>query len=434
VLVDACLHTVRPLVKSDQLRLVQDVDPDLPLVVLDQEKVRQILINLLSNAIKFTEAGSVAVSARREGETLVLTVTDTGIGVPEEALERIFEEFQQVDASTTRKYGGTGLGLSISRHLARLLGGEITVESTVGEGSTFEVSLPLRCGVGAFAIGDELGRATMLRAQPQAGVGRVARAAGAQHVILAIDDDPNVICLLRENLSELGYRIVGATSGEEGFRKARTLQPFAITLDILLPGEDGWQVLRRLKSDAATRDTPVIVLSIVDKSETGYHLGASDYLVKPFDRESILAALCHVGACCPRDTTRLLVVDDDPLVHDLVAQLLGDEPYDVQTASDGREALAAISRRRPDVILLDLIMPQMDGFGVLERLRQDPHLREIPVIVFTAKTLTVDEQDRLGQVTSHVIRKAGLESDLLFDELRSALRVHQRRRTARSQA
>jgi CheY-like chemotaxis protein len=249
--------------------------------------------------------------------------------------------------------------------------------------------------------------------------------------VLAIDDDPNVIYLLRENLAELGYRVVGAASGEEGFRKARTLQPFAITLDILLPGEDGWQVLRRLKSDPATRDTPVIVLSIVDKSETGYHLGASDYLVKPFDRESILAALCHVGACCPPDTTRLLVVDDDLLVHDLVVQLLEGEAYDVQTASDGREALAAISRRRPDVILLDLLMPQMDGFGVLEEMRQDPQLRDIPVIVFTAKTLTPDEQGRLDQVTSHVIRKAGLESELLFDELRSALRVHERRREER---
>ena len=204
--------------------------------------------------------------------------------------------------------------------------------------------------------------------------------------------------------------MVGATSGEEGLQQARALRPFAITLDILMPHKDGWQLLHELKADAATRDIPIIVLSIVDNKALGYQLGAFDYLLKPFDREAILAALARI----PPQRGRLLVVDDDPQVVDLVRQLLEGEPYEVMAAADGQEALEAISQQRPDIVLLDLLMPRLDGFAVIEHLRQDPQYRQLPVIVLTAKTLTAAEYARLDQSVRTVIQKRGLDRGMLI--------------------
>jgi signal transduction histidine kinase/CheY-like chemotaxis protein len=280
-LIKACLETVKPLVKSPQMKLKMKVESGLPPVYTDQEKVRQILINLLGNAIKFTKKGSVTVTAKRHKDNLKLAVADTGIGIPKDDLERIFDEFQQVDASSTRQYGGTGLGLSISRHLAHLLKGDINVASTLGKGSTFTVLIPLR-----YAALEETS------ADPDA-VDREEADIPDEDlpVILAIDDDLNALYLLKENLSEAGYRVVGVRSGEKGLKKARSLQPVVIILDILLPSESGWEILSELKADPATSDIPVIVLSIVDDIERGYRLGASDYLVKPCDRDKLMGVL-----------------------------------------------------------------------------------------------------------------------------------------------
>jgi signal transduction histidine kinase/DNA-binding response OmpR family regulator len=412
-LVDLCLRTVEPLVRSERLELVKALEPDLPPLVTDQDKLKQILMNLLSNAVKFTEAGTVTVTARCQDGKIAIAVSDTGIGIPPEAFELIFEEFRQVDSSSTRQYSGTGLGLSISRHLARLLGGDIAVQSTVGTGSTFTVTLPLRYDAAQPAIR----AATLPPREEEAGRPE------ADRVVLAIDDDPDVIYLLRENLAEAGYRVVGAVNGEEGLQKARELRPIAVTLDILMPHKDGWQVLHELKADPATRDIPIIVLSIIDNKNLGYRLGAFDYLLKPFDREAVLGALARI----PSPQGRLLVVDDDPQVVDLVRQLLADEPYEVVAAADGQAALEAISQQRPAVILLDLLMPGMDGFAVIEQLQHDPRYRQIPVIVFTAKTLTATEHGMLEQSVRSVIQKRGLDRDTLIRELRSLLQAYHTR-------
>jgi signal transduction histidine kinase/CheY-like chemotaxis protein len=405
-LVDLCLRTVEPLVKSEQVRLVKAVDADLPRLHTDEDKLKQILINLVSNAIKFTDAGTITVAVARRGHDVALTVADPGIGIPADKLDLIFEEFRQVDSTNTRKHGGTGLGLAISRRFARLLGGDLTVASTPGVGSVFTLRLPRRYEARPPVA--RAGASTPDEPQPRPEGGRL---------ILAIDDDPDAIYLLQENLTEAGYRVVGALGGDEGLRKARDLLPFAITLDITMPQRNGWEVLHDLKSDPATRDIPVIVVSIVDSKELGYRLGAADYLLKPFDREAIVGTLARL----PSRQGRLLVVDDDPHVVDLVRQFLEGEPYDVAAAADGEEALAAIARRPPDIILLDLLMPGIDGFAVIEHLQQSARGRAIPIIVLTAKRLEPAERASLEQSVVKIVQKLGLDRDTFLRDLQDAL-------------
>ncbi len=284
-LVDGCLRTVEPMVKSEKLRLVKEVEADLPPLFTDEDRLHQILVNLLGNAVKFTEEGTIRVTARHRDGQVAIAVADTGIGIPQEALERIFEEFHQLDNSTTRQYSGTGLGLSISRHFARLLGGDITVQSAVRAGSTFTVTIPLRY--------EETQPSTHAAAvTPRDDAVPVPRTG---KVVLAIDDDSNMIDLLRQNLTEAGYHVIGAPSSEEGLQKARELRPLAITLDILMPQRDGWQMLHELKTNVATRDIPIIVLSVVDNKELAYRLGAFECLLKPVDRDVILATLARIA-------------------------------------------------------------------------------------------------------------------------------------------
>jgi CheY-like chemotaxis protein/anti-sigma regulatory factor (Ser/Thr protein kinase) len=390
------------------VRLVKEVPQDLPELVTDQDKLKQIIINLLSNALKFTEEGEVRLSAALEDSDLKIVVSDTGIGMPSDAMKYIFDEFRQVDGSSTRRHGGTGLGLSITQKLTHLLGGTIDVSSAEGEGSTFTVTLPLGK---REEVPEETVRLDLEPLTPAQMKGKKA--------LLAIDDDPNVLILLRENLEEEEYYVVGALSGEEGVRKAKEIQPFAITLDILMPHKDGWEVLNDLKADPATRDIPIIVLSIIDNRELGFSLGASDYLVKPVEKETILAALKRATRV---PANRVLVVDDEPAAVDLITQLLQDEGYHVKGVYSGEEALGALAEEQPDIILLDLLMPDMDGFEVIERLKANQDWRDIPIVVVTAKDLTDTDWEFLRQSVDKIIRKSGLDRETLVGEVQGLLR------------
>jgi signal transduction histidine kinase/CheY-like chemotaxis protein len=409
-LLDLCLATVEPMVKADRVRLIKDVQGRLPVLYTDQGKLKQILINLLSNAAKFTETGSITLRGRSLEERVEVAVADTGSGIPKAALELIFEEFSQVDGGPERGQKGTGLGLTISRRLARLLGGDITVESELGEGSTFTITLPVR-----LAGAPELKPARSARAPaaPEAPI------RPGEKIVLAIDDDRNVLHLLRENLADAGYRVIGAESGEEGLQKARELKPRAITLDIMMPDIDGWQVLHTLKTDPVTRDIPVILLSIVDRTDLGFRLGAADYLVKPFDSKALIGAVARVAPHC----RRILVVDDDPNIPELVRQLFEDEHFTIDWAADGAAGLEYLAQARPDVILLDLVMPRMDGLAFLDALERNSAYKEIPVIMLTAESLSPTDRRMLQERVLGLIEKRGLDREALIQELRRALAV-----------
>ena len=422
-LIEMCLTTATPLLKPGVV-FHKHLHENLPVMYSDQDKIKQILLNLLSNAAKFTHEGSVTVQAHRADNLLVMDVTDTGIGISPEAQEKVFQEFQQADSSTTRKYGGTGLGLSISRHLARLLGGDLTLKSELGKGSTFSLTVPIHYGektnqdVAVHLLQTPNSERTLIQNIPSH-----PKDAPQRSIVLAIDDDPDVIYLLQENLKETNYQVIGLTNGEEAVQKAKTLLPAAITLDIMMPGKDGWQVLHELQADPATNSIPVILLTIVDKKPLGYQLGAADYLLKPFDGEAVLHALervtQHNHGVPPK---KLLVVDDDVQVLDMVRQLLHDT-YQIETATDGATALQTLTRFQPDAILLDLMMPRLDGFGVIEKLRGDAQYRNIPIVILTAKALTAAENAHLSASVNQIIFKQGLEAETLLRDIQKAMQA-----------
>jgi len=413
-LIEGCISTVSPMVKGG-VTVQASLSDQVGMVYSDPSRIRQIIINLLSNATKFTESGTITVGLKPVGEELLeLSVADTGIGIPQEALQAIFEEFRQVDGTTTRKYGGTGLGLSISQRLAGMLGGGIRVESEEGCGTTFTVSITARYG-----------QATEARDRRSDTTGEQAVAAdGApadgRRIVLSIDDDPNVISLLTQELEEEGYQVVGATRALEGIEKARSVGPHAITLDIMMPGMDGWEAISRLKADPATRDIPLIVVSIIDNKELGYRLGADEYLVKPVEKDALLRSLKRFD----RGGGEALVIDDDPAVVELVTQLLEEDGWTVRGAGDGQQGLNKLRRRTPDVVLLDLMMPVMDGFETLARIRasRNERIRDLPVIVVTAKDLSARERRDLLQSTSRIVEKDGLNREHLLRELRASLK------------
>ncbi|MBK9782127.1 MAG: GAF domain-containing protein [Anaerolineales bacterium] len=409
-LIDACTATATPLLKPT-VRLVKQMDGDLGVIHSDQDKIKQIVLNLLSNAAKFTSAGKVTLQASRENEMLTVHVSDTGIGISEEALGRIFEEFQQADTSTTRQYGGTGLGLTISRNLARLLGGDLTAASQPGKGSTFTLSVPIQYGTKPASSPNP---ETALLQQ----LGTTTKTDTSKKLILVIDDDPDATYLLRENLGPEEFEIVGARNGITGQEKARELKPDAILLDILMPDKDGWQVLHDLKSDPATTNIPIILLTIVDKKALGMRLGAAAYLLKPLNPVEVLSTLRKVIK--PKENARIhvLTVDDDPQIVEMLSQLLLESEFRLESALDGEAGLAAIEAERPDVILLDIMMPKLDGFSVIERLREKPETRELPIIVISAKELSDDEITRLRESVVFIMRKQGFNGEKLAQEIK----------------
>jgi signal transduction histidine kinase/CheY-like chemotaxis protein len=409
-LVNDVVQTIATMATKNGNQVVVDCAADLGTMRADQTRIRQALLNLASNANKFTENGTVTIGARRameEGrEWVTMAVTDTGIGLTPEQMGKLFQDFVQADASTTRKYGGTGLGLAISRRFCQMMGGDITVASEPGKGSTFTIRLPA-----------EVGAVQPVAAVREAVAARPGTAAGVS-TILVVDDDPTVREVIERHLTREGFAVVTASGGQEGLRLARALHPAAITLDVMMPDLDGWTVLAAIKGDPELADIPVILMSIVDDKNRGYALGATDYMVKPVDRARLSGVLRNICGAVGR---QVLLVDDDDMTRRGMRLALEKDGWEVGEAENGRVALARLTETRPNIIMLDLMMPEMDGFEFLVEMRSHPEWRDIPVLVVTAKDLSAEELGRLNGDVARVLQKGAPELDELLRELGRAL-------------
>ncbi|ACA17939.1 multi-sensor hybrid histidine kinase [Methylobacterium sp. 4-46] len=408
--------TVGSLIAKKDNALVLDLAEGLGRAHTDVTKLRQCLINLLSNAAKFTEGGRIVLSAerlRRDGrDRLRFRVADTGIGMSAEQQARLFERFTQADASTTRRFGGTGLGLAITRAFVEMLGGAIAVESRAGEGTTFTIELPVRYRAEAEAGEDEADAAA------PAPAAEAAREAGGD-LVLVIDDDPATRDLLARFLRRDGFRVAAAPDGRAGLDQARALRPRVILLDVTMPRMDGWEVLRALRADPDLAATPVIMVTVLDEQNLAFSLGATDYLHKPVAWKQLKEAMERFRPAIHEGP--VLVVDDDPDVRERITALLTREGWRAASAANGRAGLDAVAVRKPGLILLDLMMPELDGFGFLRGLRARPEWRDIPVVVLTAKDVTADERRRLAGQADRVLQKGGLSMADLAATVRSLL-------------
>lgn len=419
-MVEDTAAVVHPLVVKNnnelQIRRPETLGP----MRADLTKVRQAVFNLLSNACKFTEGGTISLDVAREpgegGEDrIAFAVSDTGIGMTQEQLGKLFEEFSQADASTTRNYGGTGLGLALSRRLCRMMGGDITVQSEPGKGSTFTIDLPAEVRDPAEELVQTIVPQPRVLEEEE-----IAETAEGANTVLVIDDDATVRDLMERFLGKEGFRVVSAGGGEEGLRLAEELRPDVITLDAMMPGMDGWSVLSHLKANPDVSGIPVVMLTMVDDKSLGYALGAAEYLTKPIERQrlvSILEKYRNEHSPC-----EVLIVDDEPVNRNALRRMLEKEGFGVAEAENGRAALEHVARNRPSAILLDLIMPEMDGFEFVAELRGREEWRDIPVIVVTSKDITRQDRLRLDGYVAQVVQKDEHGRDTLLTEVRDLVR------------
>jgi len=405
-LIDDVVGTTRPLAEQNKNRLVVEAAPSLGTLTVDPMRLRQILLNLLSNACKFTKQGEVALRVRKVVDNqswIELAISDTGIGMTAEQQAKLFEEFSQADASTARHYGGTGLGLAISRKLARMMGGDVTVTSAPGKGSVFTVRLP--------AGSDAPTRAAAGHRRPSG------------DCVLVIDDDATARDLVAHHLEAEGFSVATAAGGLEGLKRARELRPIAITLDVMMPDLDGWSVLAALRQDSELAEIPVIMVTILDEQRRSAALGAAGYLTKPVNRERLHQLVQRYRA--PAPPTRVLLVDDDPVHRERVRAWLEGRQWSVREAANGREALTRLQDDKPDVILLDLMMPEMDGFQVVDALQEEADWRDIPVIVVTARDLDREDRERLNSGVQSVLVKEAFRPADLVERIRRLVQAGQ---------
>ncbi|HSS99776.1 MAG TPA: response regulator, partial [Terriglobales bacterium] len=408
------LSTIRPLAMTKNIQVEQKLEANLS-VYADRVRFKQILYNLLSNAVKFTpKNGRIEIDCHKNGDSVCISVTDTGVGIRPEDHALVFEEFRQVAATKGPAHEGTGLGLAITKRLVEEQGGHITLQSELGKGSRFTFTLPagsdapLPAGVGGAANLTVTGAA-----------------AYRKPLILIVDDEPSARELLLGYL-DLEYRVVMAESGEEALRKAKELRPDAITLDVLMTTTNGFETLVALRKQPETANIPVIILSIVDQKQVGFALGATDYLVKPIRKPILLDTIRKYVPPCEDDDAAILLVDDDSKTLELLEETLRAAGYETQSVQSGVRALEVLSSKMVGAVLLDLLMPGMDGFQVIRHIRQKEEMRKLPIFVMTAKNLNSEERNLLSHDTQALFEKNGSWQQQLLTEIRRV--VHQNNR------
>jgi signal transduction histidine kinase/DNA-binding response OmpR family regulator len=401
--VESVCHVMRGMARSVP-SFVVDVPPDLPQIETDLAKFKQILFNLLSNAAKFSPSDKpITISARLHDGAVTVSVRDEGIGIDPAHHSVIFEEFRQVDGTARREFGGTGLGLALVKKFAELQGGRVSVESELGKGSTFSFTLPVRS------------RAAVVTRVPE-----VVSPKQRSSRVLVVEDDPNAYELIASALGSAGFMSIRARHGDEAVRIARESHPAAVTLDLVLPGMDGWEVLKRLKNHDDTRSIPVVIISMVDNRDLGMALGADDYFVKPVDRERLLERLREItklragnGSVKPR----LLVIDDDAAVHALLDEDFG-TAFLIDKCFCGEDGLRVAEENAPDVIILDLMMPGMSGFEVAGSLKDNPRTANIPILILTSKEISNADRELLHNKAASLVQKGTSAREQLLREIR----------------
>ena len=419
---------VEGLLKGKEIVLKQNIGANLRPIQTDALKVKQILVNLLSNAAKFTEKGEIVVTVTQKNGMVSFAVKDSGIGIEPKNFSKVFEEFQQIDNSNTRKYKGTGLGLPISRRLALILGGDLSVDSEFGKGSTFTLTIPsvfpeemrekLEKSAPPVRSNPVLPAPAPPKATAPAPVQRSVRAVGTGTRVLCIDDDPDVIEILTKYLVPEGYSVIGANSGDEGIKLAIEYAPALITLDIMMPQKDGWQVLRELKAHDTLKDIPVIIHSIIDNKPLAISLGAIDVIAKPAEPKRLLSLVQRASGSGEHF---VLVVDDNEDFTLAVKGLLQTEGFKVEIANTGAKAFEILSTSTPSIIFLDLVMPQMDGFEVIQRLQRDETWKKIPVVVLSGQELTSEEWEKLNAYAKDFVKKGELTQGTLSNTIKQIL-------------
>ena len=406
------ISTIEPLVEKNSNTLIVNCPPDLGVIFADVTKVRQSLFNLISNASKFTKNGTITLTINRyleaEKEWISMQVQDTGIGMTPEQMAKLFKPFSQADASTTRKYGGTGLGLVITQKFSQMMGGDIGIKSEFGVGTTFTIKLPAQ-------VCDRKKDTTEKAEESSTTLSSVF----AGKKILVIDDDPTTHDLIRHFLEPEGFKVIATTNPEEGLKWAKEQKPDGIILDVIMPKLDGWAVLTRLKAEPEISAIPVIMATVLEDQSIGYTLGATDYLAKPIQKEKLKALLDKYQS--KLSSRLILVVDDDPNNRSLMRRQLEKENWTVIEADNGQNALVQLEKNSPSLILLDLMMPEMNGFEVINQLRQRETWRDIPVIIVTAKDLTEQDHQQLNGYVEKIIQKGAYNRQDLLKEVREIL-------------
>jgi len=417
-LIGDAVGSVRPIAHKRNIGIdVKETRASI-MITADRSKLKQVMLNLLSNAVKFNiEDGKVIVDwgVKEEpkgmtvGKSFYIEVTDTGMGIKEEDIKRLFTEFEQLDASITREHGGTGLGLALTKKLVELHGGNIRVESEHGKGCKFIVTVPQEPGEVEVAS---------LNPEPVVFVSNVMEA--SRPVILVASESDGLNHLLKVYLSGDRYDVIMANDGPELLRKAKEQKPFSIVMGIRLRKMDGWEVLKELKRGAETRDIPVVIVSATNDKELGFALGAVDYLEKPVDKTRLLQTLGRLSFTTKTKSQKMtiLAVDDEPQVLALMGDILEKEGFSVIKASDGKTAVKMIVEQHPDLVILDLMMPGMSGFDVCDRLKEYHEAKDIPIIIFTAKEITAEDKERLGTGIKKIIKKASFSKEDLLSEIR----------------